>query len=147
MNSLNNNNSSSTSNNGGSSSPTILTTKPQLITGSSTGTTSQTIKSLLTNSSMNNNASNQPSTIISIHSAPANLSTSSGCGVVQQAVPININSSLSQVLRQFSATSSNIQTISTASLQQQQQPSAVTQPITETNEQPLTGSVSSDQKQ
>lgn len=62
----------------------------------SSGSNPTTVKSLL--------AGANPTPIISI--------TTNSTGI-QQAVPININSSLSQVLRQFSAVNSpNIQTIS-----------------------------------
>jgi hypothetical protein len=105
------NNSTNGTNNSNAS---IMTSKPQLSSSSSsnmttTSSSNQTVKSLLTNSSSSVNPS-----IISIHSAPSTL-TGASQNVVQQAVPINVNSSLSQVLRQFSNnnTTGNIQTITT----------------------------------
>lgn len=99
----------------------------------SSSSSSQTVKTLLTNSS------NNPS-IISIHPATTNINTSG----LQQAVPINLNSSLSQVLRQFSATNSNTTTTTVASgpvtISSTQQSSDSTSTTTPSSEQSATSS-------
>lgn len=83
------------SSNNSTSASNVSQTKSQIITPGS----GSTVKTLYTTSASGSTSA----PIISITTNSGNL----GTGYVQQAVPININSNLSQVLRQFSAINSS----------------------------------------